>query len=488
MVVGIGASAGGIRALQAFFSAMPARSGMVFIVVMHPSPEDERHLSQVLQAHTAIQVEPVRGRMRMEPDHIYVIPPTHHLELTDGHLTLTDVKEPLGRRAPIDVLFRTLGESYPDGIGMLLSGSSSDGTLGMQALKAHGGVLMVQSPEEADSDTMPRSAIATGLVDFILPAAALAAKLLELRQHDLRQHPDTLPAPESETLQQILRHLKRQTGHDFSGYQHATVRRCLARRLRVVQVESLSAYLAYLHGQAPEAQALMQDLLLSVTRFFRDPEAFEALREQVIPRVFEGKGPGDEVRVWVPGCATGEEAYSLAILLLEQASTLAARPTLQVFASDLDENALRYGRQGLYPASIAVDVAEARLQRFFVRERDAYRVKRELREVVTFTPHHLLQDPPFSRLDLISCRHLLMDLQRPCKRRWSSSFTTPYSPRVTSSWGAPKASRATPISFAPRTPPTTSTAVSPSRAWGTCRTCSCRSPRPGGCDPRCPDR
>jgi two-component system CheB/CheR fusion protein len=182
--------------------------------------------------------------------------------------------------------------------------------------------------------------------------------------------------------------------------------------MRVVQVESFSAYLGYLHGQAHEAQALMKDLLISVTRFFRDPEAFEALREQVIPRLFEDKAPGDEVRVWVPGCATGEEAYSIAMLLLEQAGTLAAAPTLQLFASDLDEDALTFGREGLYPASIAVDLSEARLQRFFVREPDACRVTRELRDVVIFTPHSLLKDPPFSRLDLISCRNLLIYLQR----------------------------------------------------------------------------
>ena len=416
MVVGIGASAGGIRALQAFFTALPARPGIVFVVVMHLSPEHESNLSQVLQVHTAIPVEQVKGRMRMEPDHVYVIPPNQNLEITDGHLILTDFEQPRGRRAPIDVLFRTLAQSHPDGIGILLSGSGSDGTLGMQALKEHGGVLMVQSPEDADYDMMPRSAIATGLVDFMLPAAALAAKLLELCRHgmpnDLLQHPETLPERESEVLQQILRCLETQTGHDFSGYKHETVLRRLARRMRVVQAESLSIYLSYLHGQAHEAQALMKDLLISVTRFFRDPEAFEALREQVIPRLFEGKVPGDEVRVWVPGCATGEEAYSIAMLLLEQADTLAVRPTLQLFASDLDEDALTRGREGLYPAAIVVDVSEARLQRFFVREQNAYRVKRELRDIIIFTPHNLLKNPPFLRLDLISCRNLLIYLQR----------------------------------------------------------------------------
>jgi two-component system, chemotaxis family, CheB/CheR fusion protein len=309
MVVGIGASAGGIQALRAFFEALPARPGMVFVVIMHLSPEHESSLAQVLQAYTAMPVVQVQGRVRMGPDHVYVIPPGRNLEITDGHLMVSDVEAPRGRRAPIDVFFRTLAARHPDGTGIVLSGGGTDGTVGMKAIKEHGGLLMVQSPEEAEHEMMPRSAIATGLVDFVMPAAALATKLLELRQHgpppQQWERPEALPESEAEAQHQILTLFQARTGHDFSGYKPSTVLRRIERRLRVVQVDTLSAYYGYLRGHEPEAQALVKDLLISVTTFFRDPDAFEALREQVIPTLFENKTPDDEVRVWVPGCATG---------------------------------------------------------------------------------------------------------------------------------------------------------------------------------------
>jgi two-component system, chemotaxis family, CheB/CheR fusion protein len=426
MVVGMGASAGGIRALQSFLRALPARPGIVFVVILHLSPEHESNLAQVLQAHTAMPVSQVRGRVPMEVDHVYVIPPNQDLKMTDGHLILADVETPRGRRAPIDVFFRTLAEVHPDGIGMLLSGGGTDGTVGLKAIKEHGGLVMVQSPEEADVETMPRSAIATGLVDFILPVADLAAKLLELRQYGLsiqrHEPPEALPEGEEEVRQTILRLLQAHTGHDFSGYKPATVLRRLERRMRVAQVETLSTYLGYLRRHPPEAQALLKDLLISVTRFFRDPHAFEALQAQVIPRLFAGKGPGDEVRVWIPGCATGEEAYSMAMLLLETAATLKAPPHLQVFASDLDEDALVYAREGLYPQAITADVSEARFQRFFVQEGAYYQVKQELRDLILFASHNLLKDPPFSRLDLIACRNLLIYLQRDLQEKVAELF------------------------------------------------------------------
>jgi two-component system CheB/CheR fusion protein len=399
---------------------------MIFVVVMHLSPEHESNLSQVLQLHTAIPVEQVRGRVCMEPDHVYVIPPNQNLEITDGHLVLSDFEAPRGRRTPIDVFFRTLAERHPDGIGILLSGGGTDGTIGMKAIKEHGGLLMAQLPEEAEYDTMPRSAIATGLVDFVLPAAELAGKLLELCQHGLpdrqRQRPEALPEGEENALDKVLTLLQARTGHDFSGYKHATVLRRIERRLRMAQVDNLSAYQGYLRGHPPEAQALLKDLLISVTTFFRDAEAFEALREQVMPKIFEGKTPGDEVRVWVPGCATGEEAYAIAMLLLEQADTLAAPPHIQLFASDLDEDALTYAREGFYPDTIVADVSEARLQRCFVRDGAYYRVRKELRDIILFAPHSLLKDPPFSRLDLISCRNLLIYLQRDLQEKVAGLF------------------------------------------------------------------
>jgi two-component system CheB/CheR fusion protein len=284
------------------------------------------------------------------------------------------------RRAPINIFFRTLAEAHPDGIGILLSGSDSDGTVGLQAIKEAGGVAMVQRPEEADFDVMPRSAIATGLIDFVLPAAELATKVVELCQAGWLpgqpKDPEAPPESEAEVLRQLLVRLRSSTGHDFSGYKPSTVLRRIERRMRIMQVETPVAYLDYLRRTPHEASALLKDLLISVTHFFRDPAAFEALRMQVIPKLFENRADGEGIRVWVPGCATGEEAYSIAMLILEQAKTALGEPDFQIFASDPDEEALAYGRQGLYPESIAVDVSEARLQRFFIRDGINYRVRK----------------------------------------------------------------------------------------------------------------
>ena len=415
-VVGIGASAGGIRALQTFFQALPPQPGLVFVVVMHLAPERESSLPQVLQTCTVMPVRQVRERIRMEPDHVYVIPPNQHLRSVDGHLEVSDFTEPRWQRAPIDVFFRTLAAVHPDGIGILLSGSGTDGTVGLQAIKEYGGIAMVQLPEEAEFDAMPRSAIATGLIDFVLPAAELATKVVALYQHDFPPRgqvvPEVLPEHDADILRRIMIQLQATTGHDFSGYKPSTVLRRIERRMRVTQVETHAAYLEYVRGTPQEAQALLKDLLISVTHFFRDPVAFDALRAQVIPQLFAHQASRESMRVWVAGCATGEEAYSIAMLLLEHAGTADQGPVIQIFASDPDEDALAYGRDGVYPAAIAADVSEERLQRFFVREGSYYRVRKELRERILFASHSLLKDPPFSQLDLISCRNFLIYLQR----------------------------------------------------------------------------
>ncbi|MGE3538806.1 MAG: CheR family methyltransferase [Candidatus Tectimicrobiota bacterium] len=423
-VVALGASAGGIQALQRFFGALPPHPGMAFVVVVHLAPDRESALPQVLQRCTSMLVQQVTGALRMEPDHVYVIPPNQDIKVMDGHLLVTPFVEPRGRRAPIDVFFRTLATLHPDSIGIVLSGGGTDGTVGLKAIKEAGGVIMVQSPDDAEVETMPRSAIATGLVDFVLPAAELAQRLPTLRQ-TARSAPPSLaaepPVSSSDSAtgpsDQILQLLLARTGHDFSGYKPSTILRRLDRRMRIVQMESLSTYLDYLRDHPYEAQVLLKDLLISVTTFFRDSDAFEVLRTQAIPQLFAGKGSNDEVRVWVPGCATGEEAYSIAILLLEQVDTQRPRPHLQVFASDLDEEALTYAREGLYPDAIATDVSDGRLQQFFTQEGAYYRVKEDLRDIILFAPHNLLKDPPFSRLDLISCRNVLIYLQRPIQEK-----------------------------------------------------------------------
>ncbi len=414
-VVGIGASAGGVGALQRFFKNVPADTRIAYVVVMHLSPEHESHLQDVLQHVSPVPVTQVSERTSMQSGHVYVIPPDKNLEITDGHLIVTDFDEPRGQRAPIDVFFRTLAHTHPDGIGIVLSGGGTDGTMGMKAIKEHGGVLMVQLPDEAEYDAMPKSAIATGLIDFVLSADQLAAKVEELAANaDVGPLPseDEIGADEEATLRKILVQLQARTGHDFSGYKRNTLFRRIARRMRVCQVDSLEDYLEYLRRNQSEAAALQKDFLISVTDFFRDPNAFATLGETAIEDLVERCPNDEEMRIWVPGCATGEEVYSLAILLLEAADRYEKAPSFQIFATDLDEEALAYAREGRYPSAIVTDISEERLRRFFVTEGPNYRVKRELRDMVLFATHDLLKDPPFSQIALISCRNLLIYLQR----------------------------------------------------------------------------
>jgi two-component system, chemotaxis family, CheB/CheR fusion protein len=423
-LVGIGASAGGVRALGDFFRALPDRPGMAFVVVMHLSPEHESQLAEMLQRDSRMPVRQVQGRTRLEVDHVYVIPPNRSLELADGHLELSEFSEARGRRSPIDTFFRTLAAAHPDGIGILLSGSGTDGVVGLKAIKECGGIILAQSPEEAEYETMPGSAIATGLVDFVLPARGLAEKVLELRSLKADWQPpdpDELESDEIEALREILSHLQACTGRDFGGYKMSTVLRRIGRRMQVLGAQDLDGYLDVLRANPTEPQALLKDLLISVTNFFRDPDAFAKLEDVVVPVLFGGDPP-EEIRAWVPGCATGEEAYSVAMLLAEQAERRGAGPSLQVFASDLDPDALAHAREGLYPDAIAGDVGPDRLKRFFRREGAYYRVGKELRDLVLFAEHDLLRDPPFARLDLLTCRNLLIYLERGLQERVAEVF------------------------------------------------------------------
>lgn len=415
-VVGIGASAGGLQALQTFFAALPPDTGMAFVVILHLSPEYESALAQLLQTHTQMSVQQVTAPVTMGPNQVYVIPPAQELTVQGNTLLVSPFTEPRGQRAPIDHFFRTLAANHGDGAAIILSGTGSDGALGLQAIKAQGGLLLVQEPTEAEYDGMPRSAIATGIIDFVGPIQTLVQELLAYHHSKqalpLASNPPQLAADEQETVQQILTQVRVHLGHDFSHYKRATLLRRLARRLQVTHIPTLAAYLTLIQHEPAERTALFQDLLISVTQFFRDPGAFAALETQVIPALLTRKPPGAPVRVWVVGCATGEEAYSLAILLLEQASRLDPIPEIQIFASDLDSQALQVARQGRYPAAIRTDLSEARLARFFRPEGDYYQVTSELRECILFTQHNVLQDPPFSKLDLISCRNVLIYLER----------------------------------------------------------------------------
>jgi two-component system, chemotaxis family, CheB/CheR fusion protein len=421
-VVGIGASAGGLRALLDFLAAVPADCGLAFVVVVHLSPDHESHLADLLQPRSALPVLQVCGAVRIERNRVYVIPPGCNLAAVDSHLRLTPLERNRVERAPVDHFLRTLAETH-DGhsVGVILSGTGGDGAQGIRCIRDCGGMVLAQDPEEAEYDAMPRSAIDTGLVDLVLPAAEMPRHILEFARTEPAVPKPGNPhaeAPEQlRLLEAVLNQVRVCTGHDFLGYKRSTVARRLARRMQVLRVERMEAYLELVRSQPQEAAALVDDLLINVTRFFRDPEVFRKLEEEVVPALFEGRNDGDEVRVWSVGCATGEEAYSLGMLLCEHAARLDDPPRIRVFASDLHERSLRHARDGLFPETIAADIPAERLARFFRAEAGGYRVRKELRDSVTFAAHNLLRDPPFSGIDLVTCRNLLIYLQRDVQKR-----------------------------------------------------------------------
>jgi two-component system CheB/CheR fusion protein len=343
--VGIGTSAGGVRALQIFFESVPEDVEAAFVVVVHLDPEHKSELSNILASRTRMPVAQVTDRVRLESRHVYVIPPNRQLFATDHHLATAEFDEPRWQRAPIDLFFRSLAAQHGEDFAIILSGAGSDGSVGIKAVKEAGGMILVQDPDEAEYGSMPRSAVATGLADFVLPVRDIAARLPELIAN--RQNPplEVLNESDGEAMQRILSHLRVRSGHDFSNYKKSTVRRRIARRMQVQRAATMAEYLTILRESQQEAQALFADLLISVTTFLRDTSAFEKLAALVIPRLFEEKGASDIIRIWVPGCATGEEAYSIAILLLEEAGRHETRCEIQVFASDLDESALMVARR-----------------------------------------------------------------------------------------------------------------------------------------------
>ncbi|MFP4622625.1 MAG: chemotaxis protein CheB [Gemmatimonadota bacterium] len=431
-VVGVGASAGGLAALKTFFAEVPADSGVVWVVVVHLSPEHESHLAELLQPHVRMPIQQVAETVPLETDRVYVIPPNANLSAIDTHLRLSDLEEHRRERAPIDHFFRTLARTH-DGhsVGVILTGTGSDGTLGIREIKEKGGLTVVQDPGEAEYDGMPQSAIATGVVDQVLPLAEIPQAVLGFAgthprvtgsQDEADEPAEVDEAEERQLLQKVFAEIRSRTGRDFGRYKRSTILRRIARRMQIRRIEELDQYLELLRGEADEVRALADDLLITVTSFFRDPEVFEALEKEVIPGLMEGRGPDETVRVWSVGCATGEEAYSLAILLMEAAARQDAPPRIQVFASDLHDTSLKKARDGFYPGDITTDVAPARLKRFFTEEDGGYRIRPEVRDVIVFSPHDLLGDPPFSRVDLISCRNVLIYLDREVQRDVADLF------------------------------------------------------------------
>jgi two-component system CheB/CheR fusion protein len=420
-MVGIGASAGGVQALQTFFDALPDETGAVFVVIIHLDPRAQSDLTSILAARTRMPVVQVKDTETVKPNRVYVIPPDRRLELTDGQIAAAKFDEPRGQRAPIDLFFRSIGE-HGDGFAVILTGAGADGSLGVRAVKEAGGIILVQDPHEAEYPSMPRNAIATGIADVVLPVRELAARLVELVRAKQSGAVVGDQAVDEELLRRVLAHLRVRTGHDFSKYKRSTIMRRIARRIQVTRAEDLRSYHEFLRENPDEAQALLSDLLISVTTFFRDRDSFDALKAQVLPQLFQIKDASGTLRIWIPGCATGEEAYSIAMLILEEATRHELRPSIQVFASDMDGRALSVARDGRYPAAIEADVNEERLRRFFSREKDGYRIRQEVRDLVLFASHDLLKDPPFSRVDLISCRNLLIYLDRELQEQVCGTF------------------------------------------------------------------
>ena len=389
-IVGIGASAGGLAAFEAFFSAMPAatESGMAYVLVQHLAPDHKSILSDLIKRYTQMQVFEVEDGMVVQPNCAYIIPPNHDLAFLNGRLHLLDPGAPRGLRLPIDFFFRSLAQDQRErAICIVLSGTGSDGTLGVRAVKGEGGMVMAQNPDSTEYDGMPRSAIATGLVDFILPPAEMAAQLIAYVSHAFGRRPrPVLPASAKaeDTISKICVVLRAQTGHDFSQYKPNTLIRRIERRMALQQVERLDDYLRFVQDTPTEVEALFRDLLIGVTSFFRDPEAFAVLQSQVIPRLFAGKPAGSTVRVWVCGCSTGEEAYSIAILIQEHLETLPRTFSVQIFATDVDHHAIMQARSGVFPASIAADISPARLARYFAQDAESgvYRIQKVIRDLL----------------------------------------------------------------------------------------------------------
>ncbi len=418
-VVGVGASAGGLAAFETFFSGLPKDKdpGMAFVLVQHLAPDHQSLLAELVRRYTRMEVFEVKDGMAIRPNCVYTIPPNRDLALLNGALQLLEPAEPHGHRLPIDSFFRSLAaDQHERAIGVVLSGTGSDGTLGVRAIKGEGGMVIAQSLESTEFDGMPRSAIATGLVDFQLAPEEMPARLLAYaaRAFGTRARPSDAPvSPVDESaLNKVFVLLRALTGHDFSEYKTNTVKRRIDRRLAVHQIESMDAYVKFLQGNPAEGTALFRDLLIGVTSFFRDPEVFAALEERVIPRFFKGRAADSPIRVWSAGCSTGEEAYSLAMLLKERMEALKETHTLQVFATDIDAEAIAIARAGLYPKNIASQLPPERLARWFRADAEGggYRIHKGIRDMLIFSEHDVIRDPPFSRLDLISCRNLMIYL------------------------------------------------------------------------------
>jgi two-component system CheB/CheR fusion protein len=417
-IVGIGASAGGLLALEQFLDRVPLNGGMAYVVVQHLDPNRQGMLVELLQRHCALPVVEAKDQMEVEPNHVYVIPPGHDLSVLANVLHLFDPAEPHGFRLPIDFFFKSLADDRQhNSIGVILSGMGMDGTLGLRAIRQAAGACFVQRPDTAQFDSMPRSAIDAGVADVVAAPEELPEKIMAFVGHVVSPSVSSPTAEiakeEAGFLDKVIVVLRTHTGHDFSAYKKSTIQRRVERRMGLHQLPRMSDYLRYLRANPPESKLLFSELLIGVTNFFRDPDMWEQLKAEVVTALLASYPQGCILRAWVPACSTGEEAYSLAMVFKEVLEEL--KPThrfsLQIFASDLDPDAIATARAGVYPRSIGTDVSEKRLNRFFVEDPGGFRVCNEIREMIIFAQHNLIADPPFTKLHLLSCRNLMIYLE-----------------------------------------------------------------------------
>ena len=413
LIVGIGASAGGLEALQQFFQHMPGNSGLSFVVIQHLSPDYKSLMADILGKHTEMTVIQAENGMEVRPDTVYLIPPKKNMTITDGKLVLTDyIHGTLNH--PIDVFFTSLAQEQKErGIAVVMSGTGSDGTSGIKAVKERGGLVIIQSPETAKFDGMPRSAINTGLADFILTPDEIVDEILNFCNYPtlIKPQEQEVLLTDEETFPRIYASLKKVSGIDFTNYKRTTVLRRIERRMVVTHSTNLAEYVNLLSENPEEANILVKEILIGVTNFFRDPPYFDKLKEKVIYSIVERSSEKDPIRVWSAGCSTGEEAYSIAILFREVLDELNVHRDIKIFATDVDTKAIEQAGKGVYTESILDDVSSERLARFFSKKGDQYTISKEIRRMIIFAPHNMLSDPPFGKLDLISCRNVMIYFQ-----------------------------------------------------------------------------
>ncbi|MFH0976187.1 MAG: chemotaxis protein CheB [Spirochaetota bacterium] len=425
-VVGIGASAGGLETLETFFTNMPDFTGMAFVIIQHLNPKHESIMAAILAKYTKMPVAQIKDGMKIEPDSVYLNPPGCNVAMAGLTFSLSDIRESQLINMPIDFFFRSMASNLGENaICVILSGTATDGTFGIKAVKGAGGMAMVQDPETAKYDGMPKSAIGTGIVDFILPVEQMPEALKRYVKHPLieKHEPGIIPQSQFEThVQKILNLVRKATGHDFFQYKQTTIRRRIEHRLAVHQLNKLSDYILYIQQNPAELNSLFQDLVINVTEFFRDPEAFDFLKNEALLYMLSAKEPDTPLRIWVVGCSTGEEAYSLAIIISEIMEQLNRYYDVQIFATDIDEKALSTARKGVYPKNISEEISAERLNRFFVKEAGGYKIKKVIRDMLVFSLHNVASDPPFSKLDMISCRNLLIYMDVALQKKIISLF------------------------------------------------------------------